>query len=181
MVGEGLIEEFKIELGLKRCVWAKINPRMAKDIVAGGPSWKRTECVWGPRRSPVKAAHDMRGWGLWHWLKMEKYQKLPRLLQRPIRYVADVVRGECLWAECPVGRHVWVTKGRQWWGQAVWRQTLWVRVLSNGWVLQRWRYTHICNSHVLFLKWDVDTRELRNGVYVVSPWTWTGLVNSCNQ
>lgn len=36
MVGGGLIEEFKIKLGLKRCDWAKI--RMAKDIVAGGPS-----------------------------------------------------------------------------------------------------------------------------------------------
>ena len=38
MVGEGLIEEFKIYLSLKRCDWAKINPRMAKNIVAGGPS-----------------------------------------------------------------------------------------------------------------------------------------------
>lgn len=36
LVGVGLIEEFKIKLGLKRCDWAKI--RMAKDIVAGGPS-----------------------------------------------------------------------------------------------------------------------------------------------
>ena len=36
--GEGLMEEMKLECGLKRCDWTKINPERAEDIGAGGPS-----------------------------------------------------------------------------------------------------------------------------------------------